>query len=138
MANRSVLHINDRAVSQLIFGATDTSARRAGNRTLSRARSNIVAAGRVDTGELGRSGKVLKVPTDHPLVAKYSVTFNAPYAGWQEEGVKGPIVPKKAKALRFKPKGSSVFIFRKSVKGFPGAHFMRDALRALTIRDFLP
>ena len=49
-------------------------------------------------------------------------------------GLYGPkkraITPKTKKALRFKPKGSSRFIIRRSVKGMVANPFLKDALPA--------
>jgi hypothetical protein len=65
------------------------------------------------------------------------VSSSLKYAIYQEEGI-GPVVARKGSVLKFKPKGSSVFIFRPRTKGFAGAHQLWDAYRAITLPDFLP
>lgn len=64
------------------------------------------------------------------------VGTNVEYALFVHEGtgVYGPrgipIRPVRAKALRFKPKGSKEFIYRKRSAGSPPKPFLRDALPA--------
>lgn len=53
----------------------------------------------------------------------------AEYTKYVHEG-RGPVRVKKAKALRFKPKGSSAFIFRMKVGPYEGNPFLVDALEA--------
>ena len=109
---------------------------RASNRVRDRARRNLRAAGRHDTGALGRSIRVTKMPTSTPMKPKFSIGTNLHYAKYQEWGI-GPVTPKRAKVLRFKPGGSNTFVFAMRTRGFKGAHFMRDAYRAITTKDFL-
>lgn len=49
------------------------------------------------------------------------------YMKIQHQGT-GPIYPKRAKALRFKPKGENAFIFAKKTKGVPATPFLVEAL----------
>ena len=64
------------------------------------------------------------------------VGTNVNYAMFQHEGtgIYGPhgtpIVPRTARFLKFKPKGSSVFVYAKSVRGNPPTFFLRRALVA--------
>lgn len=66
--------------------------------------------------------------------AAVRVEARAGYSLFVEEGTGifgptgAPITPKRARVLRFKPKGSARFVFARSVKGQPGQHFMRDGL----------
>ena len=71
------------------------------------------------------------------LITEYEVGSPLKIVDWQEMGV-GPIYPRKAKALRFQPRGRSYFIFVKSTKGIPEHRFIRAALRQLTARDCIP
>lgn len=109
---------------------------RASTRTAQRARDNLVTSGRVDTGRLRDSIRA-EPPQDGQLSFTVRVVAGTPYASFQEKGTRahGPV---RARFLRFKPKGSSVVVFAKWVRGVTGAHFMQRAARALTRRDFLP
>lgn len=122
-------------VNSLLYQVTDKGARKAAERTRDRAKAGIVAAGRVDTGRMLNGIRVTKGSTT-PTRTEYRVGTSVPYAGYQEEGI-GPVVARRGGVLRFRPKGSSVFIFRPRTRGFPGAHFMRNAYRSLSLRDFL-
>lgn len=66
----------------------------------------------------------------------YRVGANMRYSWWHHQGVRGPIVPRRAKALRFKPKGSAVYIFRKSTRGFKGSFFLAKAVAKLRAVHF--
>jgi hypothetical protein len=64
------------------------------------------------------------------------VGTNVNYAMYQHEGtgIYGPhgtpIVPVRAKFLRFRPRGSSDFVFARQVRGTPPTFFLRRALVA--------
>lgn len=51
----------------------------------------------------------------------------AEYASWQDEGVEGPILPVRAKALRFVAKDGSV-VFVKSTRGVPATHWWSEKI----------
>lgn len=50
-----------------------------------------------------------------------------PYMRYQETGT-GPIFPRRAQALRFKPKGANFFVFAKKTRGVPATHWLSKAL----------
>lgn len=131
------LKLDNNALTGLVRagGEVDAAASRAAARTRDRAKSNLTAAGRIDTGALRQSIVAERVSNGSNYVT-YRVGSPLDYARWQEEGVRGPIYPRHARVLRFKPKGSSRFIFRPRVSGFPGAHYLRDAFTALSSQDF--
>jgi hypothetical protein len=62
------------------------------------------------------------------------IKVNASYAKFVYSGTgiygvhKHPIVPLRAKYLRFKPKGSNVYLFKKSVKGQKRTEFLKKAI----------
>lgn len=109
---------------------------RAAGKVRDRAKVNITNAGRIDTGAM-RNSIVGRRMTGRPGVW-YEVGSDLPYAIYQHEGVTGPVLPRRAKVLRFKPSGSSAFIFRPRTSGFEGEPFLLDALKSLTINDFEP
>lgn len=89
---------------------------------------------RIDTGRLRASISTLMVTRDGaPAVL---IGSNLYYARWVHDGtgVHGPrhtrIVPKRAKFLRFRPKGSRKFVFRRSVAGMVRNQFLKNALSA--------
>lgn len=117
-----------------IMQTLNKSGRRLSARARDRAKDNIKKAGRVDTGRMRNSmNYVLKQQTRTTI--SYEIGARVPYGIFQEEGVKGPIYPRRTKFLRFKPKGAKGFVFAKKVKGFKGAHFLADALKSLKITD---
>lgn len=137
MAKSSVqIHLDQGAVHALVGGMTSAAAKRAADKTRDRAKANVTSSGRVASGRM-RDRIVSSKQASVGDVAVYEVQAQRPYSWWQEKGI-GPVVPKRAKVLRFKPKGSDVFIFRPRTKGFKGAFFMERAYRALGARDYLP
>lgn len=107
---------------------------RAAGKVRDRAKKNVTSAGRVDTGKMRSSivGRRLRKGRG----VWYEVGTDVPYAIYQHEGTRTPIVPRRAKVLRFQPAGSSVYVFRPRVRGVKGAPFLTDALKSLTINDF--
>lgn len=108
---------------------------RAAERTAMRAQANLSADGRINSGALAAS----IVPSPLIIGSSFiSISIGSPlfYAIYQEIGV-GPIYPVRANALRFKPKGSSVFIFRKSTSGIPPSLYLTRALAELSNADFV-
>lgn len=120
--------LNQQTVPQAVW--------RAAGKVRDRAKQNIRSADRIDTGALLNSIVGRRI-SGKPGVW-YEVGSSLDYAILQHKGVAGPIVPRKARVLRFKPKGSSAFIFRPSTAGFKGIPFLTDALSTLTVNDFLP
>lgn len=88
----------------------------------------------VDTGRLRASIESRLVQYNGNIAVLVGTNVN--YAMYQHEGTgiygprARPIVPKNARALRFIPKGSSTYVFAKSVRGTPPTFFLRRALVA--------
>jgi hypothetical protein len=99
-----------------------------------RARANIRAAGRVNTGAMIRGVVIRRGGTAASLNAMYDVVASAPWSIYQEEGTRahGPV---RAKVLRFQIRGKGPVIFTKWVRGVTPAHFMRNALNAARVED---
>jgi len=127
---------DDKYLNKTLVDVGDMSSKRAASRLVPRVRENIEKAGRVDTGRMSRSTRIRQRPTGQQR-DRYAVSVDAPHALFQEEGTRahGPVT---AKFLRFKPKGSSTFVYAKWVRGVTAAHFLRDAYHSLRLRDFLP
>lgn len=95
----------------------------------------ITAEGLVNTGKLRASIVARRVRNGRKGVF-YEIGSPLKYAIYQHEGTQGPIYPRRAKVLRFKPGGSGTFIFRPKVKGVDAKRFLTRALERLTANDF--
>jgi hypothetical protein len=129
--------INSAAVVSIVGGQAKGASQRAAQATVKRARQNIVAAGRVHTGQMARGMRAEASHDSDPLVAKYRVVPGGDgYARFQEFGTRahGPV---RAKRLVFQIRGQGPVIYAKWVRGVTAAHFMRDAMNALTPNDFI-
>lgn len=130
---------NDRAFVELVTptGIVGRAVSKAAGRTRDRAKQNITTAGRVDTGAMRQSVNNQQIRQTPTSVTQRVATNVGKYPEYQEKGTgPGRIYPKRAKVLRFKPKGGGAFIFATSVAPVKGAHFMRKALQQLRITDF--
>jgi hypothetical protein len=133
---RVTININDRRALRLVNTTTDECAKRAAHHAQRRAKAGIVAAGRVRTGAMLASIRVKKMRNPSPLSSSYRVGSDLKYTVYQERGVRA-VHARPGGVLVFKPKGVNSFVFARSTKGFPGAHFMRDAVRSLTVSSFV-
>lgn len=124
--------LDHQRINRYIAEVTDMSAKRAAEVTQRRAQQNAP----VDTGRLRDSIKVYKRTTAPPMTT-YDVGPTVEYGLYQEKGTRGSVA-RPGGVLRFKPKGSGVFIFRKRTGPVRARHFMRDAYRRLTVKDYLP
>lgn len=106
----------------------------------SAAKRNLSGAGgpkRVDTGRLRASIATVVVQRDGaPAVL---VGTSVRYARWVHDGTgiygprRTPIRPRRAKFLRFRPKGSSRYVYARSVRGMKPNPFLRNALPAARV-----
>lgn len=135
MATGFNLRLDRAAVARVVGQRADAAALQAANISAARAKRNIQAAGRIDTTAMYR-GMTVEKTSSTPLKHSYLVYTPVPYAIFQELGTRAH-GPKYAKAMRFRPKGSQAFVFATWVRGVTPAHFMRNALRELSLRDFL-
>lgn len=127
------LQINNTAVRALL---TDPGGGVA--RDLMRRGHNVEALAKkfapVNTGRLRASINTKLVKYGGELAVLVGTNVN--YAMFQHEGtgIYGPhgepIVPVRAKFLKFIPKGGSTYVFARSVKGSPPTFFLRRALVA--------
>ena len=108
---------------------------RAAGRVRDQAKRNITADGTVDTGRLRASieGTRWRGRTG----VWYEVGSRLYYARWIHDGTRdhGPV---RARMLRFKPKGSGVFVYARRVRGIKGTKYLTRALQNLRVSDFLP
>ena len=140
--------VNQSAMHQLLKGKNGGVARQAlirGVKVQTQARRNLgggTGSGpkRVDTGLL-RASIAVQLRTWGAGDIAVRVGTNVRYALWIHEGTgiygpkHTPIVPKRARYLRFKPKGLEKYLYRRSVKGMKPNPFLVAALPAAKIND---
>jgi hypothetical protein len=113
----------------------------AGGRVRDTAKAIITAAGRVDTGQM-RQGIVVEVVRVAGGQITVRITADTEQAGYQHEGTPQTILPRRARVLRFRPRGSAAFVFAPEVRGVHPANptkplpFLTDALDRLDLSDF--
>jgi hypothetical protein len=114
-------------------GSIDQAVRRAAGKVRDDAKREITSQGRVDTGKMRQSGRTQKV--HRTSGAWYEVEFPGDVAWFQHEGTRdhGPV---RARLLRFKPKGSGVYVFARRVRGVTPSKFLTRALSRLSASDF--
>jgi hypothetical protein len=128
------LIINRGAFAQLAGanGDIDAGTRQVAGRVRDRARQILTEAGRVDTGKLRQS----IVVQSGSRASDYRIGSELEYAIYQHEGVRGPVYPRRARVLRFKPKRTGApgldrnrtFVFRPRARGFEGVPFLTRAV----------
>ncbi|TMZ65869.1 HK97 gp10 family phage protein [Klebsiella pneumoniae] len=106
------------------------------DRTAARVQREIKRRTPVDTGTTRAGWRIRYASARNTITA---TVYNAsPVATYLHTGtgIFGPrgreIVPVRADALRFKPKGSSRYIYRMSSKGYPSSSYIIRGLRAGT------
>lgn len=140
MAVRTLVttRLDDARVQQLLTGQGSPvwdAMTRAGAVTRDRAKMKITAAGRVDTGQLRNQVESETYLKGDEVVAR--VTSHAGHTLYVHEGTTGPIRPRRARVLRFKPRGARAYVFVPEVSGIKATPFLTDALAELTISDLL-
>lgn len=97
------------------LGATDSGAMRQS------VTSRVAPGGTTITVEVGPDLGQLEGSTDYPLIVHQG---------------RGPIVPRRAKVLRFQPKGTGAYVFRPRVGPARPKPFATNALARMTDADF--
>lgn len=119
-------------------GPVHDAVQRASGRARDMAKLNLTVAGIGDTGQLRNQIESSVLLSGQDLVGR--VTSQAAHTMFVHEGTSGPIVPRRARALRWKIRGGG-FAFAKSVRGTKETGnytpFLTDALEQLTVSDFL-
>lgn len=135
MVARVTYHLGpaQKVIGEIVDGATY----RAAQKVRGRAMSNIIRLGRIDTGGMIQGLQVRRTGAapGATLTPYYEVTSTARHTGWQEDGTRAH-GPRRAPFMVFTPKGSSVVVFAKWVRGVTPGYFMRDAMNAATPADF--
>ena len=104
------------------------------------AKAEITAAGRVDTGQM-RNANVAETAKVAGNQISVRVVNDTPQAQYQHEGTAQEIFPRRARVLRFAPRGGA-FVFAPSVRGIHPANptkplpFLTNAIDRLSLDDF--
>lgn len=130
------IKLNHRKFEQILSNQAQISALRAGLATKARIRRTIVRKGLINTGQFYSSISMVLVKKTFKQ-RKYKVYSAVPQATYQEYGRRAYIYPKKAKALRFKPKGASKFVLARRVKGYKAQSVFRGTYRSVSLKDFV-
>lgn len=109
---------------------------RAAGKVRDDAKRELTSQGRIDTGKLRQSIVGRRVRGSGTGIL-YEIGSPLDYAIYQHEGTKDH-GPRTARILRFKPKGSGVFVFAQRVRGVTPSKFLTRALQRLTVSDFHP
>ncbi len=139
MANvRVTAKVDQGAVAGFLRDDVARAMQRGAGRCRDYAKANITVAGRVDTGQM-RNATIAETAVVDGTQITARVVVEADHAIYQHEGTandgQGTIVPRRAKVLRFKPRGGT-FVFRPEVSGVKGVPFLTDAMERLTPADF--
>lgn len=107
--------------------------------TRDRAKLDLTVNNLVNRGTLRNSIESKVEARGDQIVGTIGSDLN--YAGYVHEGTQGPILPQRARVLRFRPTGASAFVFASSVQGTreTGRYspYLRKALDQLDLSDFL-
>jgi hypothetical protein len=129
------IKIDANAVRRVVGRSVTVTASHGARVAAARAQNNIKVTGRVDSTAMYR-GMTIEQVTSDPMRAAYLVYTPVPYAIFQELGTRAH-GPKRAPRMVFKPKGQQMFVFAKWVRGVEPAYFMTNALKSLSVKDFL-
>lgn len=146
MAGISVdLKINEASIRDLNSdqGLIGAGVAKAAGKVRDQAKLIISAEGRVDTGAMRGSIRTARLAHSRGPGGRFSVGVgyqigtDLPYARFQHQGTLGPIFPRHARVLRFRPSGSTGYVFRPRVRGIEAVPFLTRALESLNTGDFI-
>lgn len=113
-------------------GPVDQGVQRAAGKTRDRVIQNVTAS--------GRGGGLREIHSERIQANAQGVFWEVgskkDYFKYHEWGTRDH-GPRRARVLRFKPGGSSDFVFAKWVRGIRAGHFLQNALGSLSESDYL-
>ena len=122
-------------MQELLVDVTGRSAKAASDKLASRISTEINRAGRVRSGLMMRSPRA-RLASRAPMRITYTIGEEMPfYTRYQNDGTRGSVA-RPGGVLAFKPKGSSVTVFARRVRGVQPARFFEKALASMTLDDF--
>jgi RNase P/RNase MRP subunit p29 len=134
VAVRVTVNIDESALRAFLANEGVAAVGRATGAVRDYAKAEITAAGRVATGKM-RNATVSEVAQVRGNEIVGRVVTETDYALFQHEGTRSPIVPRRARVLRFRPRGQA-FVFRPEVSGVTGVPFLTNGLGRLRPDDF--
>lgn len=129
------MHIDDKVLRTYLGKVSYGGLRRAGEETVNRAKRAIAKGGRIRTGNMYFSVNASRPVETRSGLWITEISAPTPYTDFQRFGI-GPVYPVRAKALRFRPKGSAFYVFAKRTRGFEGLDFLKIAARQIRLSDF--
>lgn len=145
MPSKVTHRLNPAAIDDILTSPTGPVAHALllrGYRVQAQARKNLGGGPsgpkRIDTGKLRASISVVLRKKNSRTLTVYIGT-SVEYAVWVHDGtglygpLHRPITPRTKRYLRFKPHGSSTYVYARSVKGMRPNPFLADALGAARI-----
>ena len=129
------LRIDHSTMSAVVGNITSKAVQKAGEVSRERYVANLRSDDLVNSGKLVNSITTAPVPRG---ILSPAVAIGSPldYVKYPEFGTRAH-GPRRAKALRFKPKGSSTFVFTKWVRGVRPYGFARRTLDQIRPTDFV-
>lgn len=125
------VHIDYPALDRVKREATESTSRRAAEKTRDRARKYAPKR----TGALARS-IVFRRTRQTNDITEYQVGSPLKYAEYQERGT-GPIIARPGGLLRFTSPTSGLPVYARRTRGVPAKHFLQKAAREIKLSDFL-
>lgn len=129
-----ISRIDTRAIEGVVADKVAPGVQKAAGKVRDSAKDILTASGRVDTGTL-RRGVTAETSRIRGQTVTARVVSEQPYAGFIHEGTTGPILPRRARVLRFTPRGGPV-VYARQVRGIKGVPYLTDALERLRTSDF--
>lgn len=132
--------IDASAMQGFLAGEVAQRFQQAGGIVRDYAKAEITTAGRIDTGQM-RNANVAETARVSGTQITVRVVNDTPQATYQHEGTAQTIYPRRARVLRFQPRGGA-FVFAPTVRGIHPANptkplpFLTRALERLTLDDF--
>jgi RNase P/RNase MRP subunit p29 len=126
--------VDQSGLRSFLEGDVAKAVQNAAGKVRDQAKAEITSAGLVDTGTM-RNATVAEAVTVEGNKVVGRVVTNTDYAIYQHEGTRTPIVPRRARVLRFTAKGGGV-VFRPKVRGVKATPFLTRALSRISANDF--
>lgn len=130
------IRLNQVRWGRLVEATTERAALRGAENLKLKLADEVIASGRVQTGEMAYNWNTTEVPARTRRGTRLAVSSPLKRTIYQNFGTRGskPIPPKKA--LKFSP-GGGPMIFRTRSGPIPAARFMERAVGSMALRDWL-
>jgi len=127
--------VDSAKLHRALTNIAEAASERAAKNLRQKIREEILLSGRVLTGEMMEKIDVDQAVPHGPKQRRWAVRPKTKQFRFQDQGTRGvPYV--KGRVLRFKPKGSGVFIFRMSTGPISPAYFLKKAKARMSASDW--